>query len=176
MTLKLRLFNIPALHDKIVEKVETFIDPHTIPAPGAVDAPAATLIYNNHVVKALPRKVSLYGGVMGHVVLDDVVTVKEEELGGEKIAVINGGLFTWIQGKSEDAVSKCEHYCDISRAYFMNQKLLGLNGCAINVPERNVNRFTRINISENPKMPVFYTLGFTGFVVKKELEGTVYTI
>lgn len=176
MTIKLDLFWYDEIHDAIVEVAKTFIDPKTIPDPEEEDAPPATLLYDNFVLKALPEKVSLYGGIMGLATLDGVTSIKSEEVGEDLVATIPGTFNTWIQGKSEEAEKKCKYYCDLNAAYFRNKYLLNISGCRISVPENNPHRFARISAADKGQTPKLYTAGSTSFVVTKLIERNAYTL
>lgn len=170
--MKLQLYEYHKVHDALIKAVKLFQDPLN---PG-------TLIYQNNVRKTLPGldKISLFGGVLGQVSIPEVPTIGENEI-GEQVAKITGNLFTWIAGRDSKAVEKCQRYCDISRAYFMNHNLLtlpgiDLPGTYITVPDRYPNRFENFNLGDIGKKPVYYTVGATGFIIEKGLNQTVYTI
>lgn len=167
MTIKLQLYGYKEVHDAIIESVKSFQDPKN-PGP---------LIYNNNVRKSLPGrdKLSLYGGVLGHVSLNEVPTITDGGV-GEEVASITGELYTWIAGRDSESMERCEYYCDISRAYFKNGNLLDLPGSYITTPKNYPNRFTKINLADVAKKPIYYTVGSTGFLVEKDLDSTVYTI
>lgn len=163
---KIQLFGIPELHDAIVEAVKKFQDPLKPGDP----------IYKNNVVKALPgkEKLSLYSGVLGHVDLGDVPTVHVEA--GVEVAQFPGGLYTWIAGRDSNAISRCQHYCDIAKGYFRNGGILELPGSYITGPKDYPFRFSKVSISGPANKPVYYVVGYTGFIVEKELDDQVYTL
>lgn len=164
---KIQLFNYEGVHDAVIAAVKLFQDPLQ-PGP---------YIYNDNVRKSLPGrdKISLYGGVLGHVDLYDVPSVDDGGV-GDKVATITGELFTWISGRDSQAIQKCQRYCDISRAYFNNSNLLNLPGSYITTPRNYPNRFSKINLGDVGKKPIYYTVGSTGFVVEKDLDSTVYSL
>lgn len=164
---KLQLFLYSEVHNAILDAVKLFRDPLKTDKP---------LLYNGNVKKSLPGrdKISLYGKVLGHVSLDDVPTVLDGG-SGEEVATITGQLYTWIAGRDDRAVAKCQKYCDISRAYFKNHDLLDLPGTFMNVPKSYVNRFTKINLS-NAQTPTYFVVGSTGFIVEKDLDTTVHSL
>lgn len=165
---KLQLFLYPEVHNAIINAVKLFRDPLKSDNP---------LLYEGNVKKSLPGrdKVSLYKNVLGHVSLDDVPTVLDGG-SGEEVATITGQLYTWIAGRDDLAIEKCQRYCDITRAYFKNHDLLDIPGTFMTVPKSYVNRFTKINLSEVARKPIYYVVGSTGFIVEKDLDTTVYTL
>lgn len=176
MDIKLRLFEFETIHDALITAVKTFIDPKTLPDPEDPDAPAATSLFGDNVRKTRPKTISLYGGQMGLVTLEEVPTTSPEEIGEDEIAVLKGALLPWIQGRTEKAQGKCEHYCDVAGAYFKNQDLLGIPGVTIERVQRNPYRWININLAGDGKTPVFYTLGYVGFNVNVPLNDTLYII
>ncbi len=164
---KLQLFEYEAVHNSVISAVKLFQDPADPGSP----------IYQGNVVKSLPGvdKFGSFMPVLGHVSLDDIPSVISGG-SGDEVAIIRGQLFTWLIGRDDQAVEKCERYCDISRAYFKNGDLLSLRDSYIQPSDNTPNQFTKINLSENPRKPLYYTLGSTGFVIEKDLDPTVYTL
>lgn len=176
MSNSLQLFKFPEIHDALVDSVKTFIDPMTLPDPEDPDAPEATTLFNDNVRKSRPKSISLYGEELGIVTLDDVPDTIPPGIGEDEVAKITGGLLVWIRGRSDKATTKCEHYCDVSGAYFKNQDLLGMPGVTITRVQRSPYRWTNINLADIKKLPVFYTLGYVGFEIEAYLDDIIYTV
>lgn len=174
--IKLRLFEFADIHDSLIDSVKTLIDPKTIPDPEDPDANPATILFGENVRKSRPTKISLYGTTMAVATLDEVISIKPQQMGGGKVAVVTGGLQVWIKGRNDDSERKCKHYCDVAGAYFQNKNLLNNPKVTIKPTDRDNYKWANINLAGPGKPPVFYTLGYVGFLLRILKSNTAYVI
>jgi len=174
--IKLRLFQFRDVHTALINCVKTFIDPETIPDPEDPDAPSATSLFGKNVRKSRPSKISLYGTTMGVASLD-TTNMKTSGMGGGLVAEVSGGLQVWVKGRNDDSEDRCKHYCDIARAYFQNKNIIDFPGVTIK-PTRKDPKWVNINLADprTTKTPVFYTLGYVGYILTISKKRTAYVI
>ena len=118
-----------------------------------------------------PPNVSLFNGPLA--ILRLLQMPKAESMGINKQAdkaVINGAVYLFIPGDTDESAMLCDHYTDIIGAFFKNRTALTdeLPGTQVRRPNGPVHDFRVVIVDpHNPKNPKMSTASITNFVVLK---------
>ncbi len=159
-----RLYNYPLVATTLQDKLADLKDP---------TKNNSDPIYDGGVRLSVPRKVSLFKGCLGVVRLRRVPKITADMGGRGKVAQIDGVVFTFVPGNSDEAVVKALHYGDLVDAYFHNSEILEIPGAKIFAVKDDPQNWDTFNVNGNPKMPKWYTIAATQFVVTKPREKAV---
>lgn len=155
-------FNFKPLAIKVKEVVKTFVDPLTV----TEDDPSTAEALFEDVRFSRPPAGSLFNGPLGQVRFENVPETKPEGIGLDDEAKIECALLVWIPGNSDKSVLDCYHSVDVAGGYFEDMDLLELPGYCVERPkDSNPFKFININVSDNAKNPLYYTLGRVFFIL-----------